>query len=54
MKKITRHFSSAAFTAGGAEASPPNSPAEFRDRFSREIKMWEKFIKTSGIKFDPL
>lgn len=39
-------------TADGAEASPPNSPAEFKERFAREIEMWEKFIRTSGIKVE--
>jgi len=38
--------------ADGAEVAPPNSPAEFRNRFAPEIEMWEKFIKTSGIKVD--
>ena len=36
--------------ADGAEVAPPNSPAEFRDRFAREMEMWEKLIRTSGIK----
>ena len=39
-------------SADGAEVAPPGSPAEFRKRFADEIDMWEKFIKTSGIKVD--
>ena len=38
--------------ADGAEVAPPNTPAEFKERFAREIDMWEKFIKSSGIKLD--
>lgn len=38
--------------ADGAEAAPPATPAEFRERFAREIDMWEKFIRTSSIKVD--
>lgn len=38
--------------ADGAEVAPPGSPSEFRDRFAKEIEMWEKFIKTSDIKVD--
>lgn len=38
--------------ADGAEVAPSSSPAEFKERFSREIDMWEKFVKTSGIKVD--
>lgn len=38
--------------ADGAEVAPPGSPAEFSKRFAQEIDMWEKFIKTSGIKVD--
>ena len=36
--------------AEGAEAAPPRSPAEFKQTFARQVDMWEKFIKTSGIK----
>lgn len=36
--------------ADGAEPAPPGSPAEFASRFAHEIDMWERFIKTSGIK----
>ncbi len=35
--------------ADGAEAAPPNSPAEFKALYLREIDKWEKFIKSSGI-----
>ncbi|MBI4191213.1 MAG: tripartite tricarboxylate transporter substrate binding protein [Betaproteobacteria bacterium] len=38
--------------ADGAEAAAPNSPAEFRALYLREINKWEKFIKTSGIKLN--
>ena len=38
--------------ADGAEVAPPGTPAEFKKRFAQEIDMWEKFIKTSGIKVD--
>lgn len=36
--------------ADGAEAAPPNSPAEFKRVFAKQIEMWERFIRTSGIK----
>jgi len=39
-------------TADGADPAPPNTPAEFKDRFAAQIAMWEKFIRTSGIKID--
>ena len=39
-------------TADGAEPAPPGSAAEFKERFAGQIGMWEKFIKTSGIKVD--
>jgi tripartite-type tricarboxylate transporter receptor subunit TctC len=39
-------------TADGADPALPNTPAEFRDRFAAQIAMWEKFIKTSGIRID--
>jgi tripartite-type tricarboxylate transporter receptor subunit TctC len=32
------------------EAAPPNTPEEFRENFSRQVAMWERFIKSSGIK----
>jgi len=38
--------------ADGAEAAPPASPAAFKQRFADEIAMWEKFIRTSGIKVE--
>jgi hypothetical protein len=38
--------------ADGAEVAPPNSPAQFRDRFLQEMEMWEKFIRDSGIKVE--
>lgn len=42
----------ARITADGAEPAPANSPAEFKVRFAAQISMWEKFIKTSGIKVE--
>ena len=42
----------ARITADGAEPAPANSPAEFKARFAAQISMWEKFIKTSGIKVE--
>lgn len=39
-------------TADGAEVAPPATPARFKERFAREIEMWEKFIKSHGIKVD--
>jgi tripartite-type tricarboxylate transporter receptor subunit TctC len=38
--------------ADGAEVAPPNSPSQFRDRFVQEMEMWEKVIRTSGIKVE--
>ena len=38
--------------ADGAQIAPPNSPSQFRDRFLEEMEMWEKFIRTSGIKVE--
>ena len=42
----------ARITADGAEPASANSPAEFKARFAGQISMWEKFIKTSGIKVE--
>jgi len=39
-------------TADGADPAAPNTPAEFRERFAAQIAMWEKFIRTSGIRID--
>ena len=39
-------------TADGAEPAAPNTSAEFKDRFVAQIAMWEKFIKSSGIKVE--
>ena len=38
--------------ADGAEPASPHTPAEFKDRFSRQLEMWEKFVKSSNIKID--
>jgi tripartite-type tricarboxylate transporter receptor subunit TctC len=42
----------ARIAADGAEPAPPNTPAEFKERFAAQITMWEKLIRTSGIKID--
>lgn len=34
----------------GAEAAPPNTPAQFRDVIAREIAKWDKLIKAGVIK----
>jgi tripartite-type tricarboxylate transporter receptor subunit TctC len=34
------------------EAAPPQSPAQFKAEFIAEVNKWEKFFKTSGLKFD--
>ena len=38
--------------ADGAEVAPSRSPAEFAKRFAQEMDMWDKFIKSSGIKVE--
>jgi tripartite-type tricarboxylate transporter receptor subunit TctC len=38
--------------ADGAEPSPANSPAEFKQAIAREMRKWEKFLASSGIKLD--
>lgn len=38
--------------ADGAEVAPPASPAAFKDKFAKQIDMWEKFMKTSNIKLE--
>lgn len=37
------------FAASGAEPPPPNSPAEYKAAIAKEIDMWEKFFKASGL-----
>ncbi len=32
------------------EAAPPNTPEEFREFFARQVVMWDRFIKSSGVK----
>jgi len=34
------------------EAAPPQSPAQFKAEFVAEVNKWEKFFRTSGIKFE--
>ena len=36
--------------ADGAEAEPPNTPAQFRDVIAREIAKWDRLIKAGVIK----
>ncbi len=38
------------FAADGAEPAVPNTPAQFREAYSKEVAKWEKFFKTTGIK----
>ena len=38
--------------ADGSEAAPPNSPAEFKNRFAKEVDKWEQFIRKSKIKLE--
>ena len=36
--------------AEATDAAPPNTPEEFRETFARQVAMWERFIKSSGVK----
>jgi tripartite-type tricarboxylate transporter receptor subunit TctC len=38
--------------AEGAEAAAPNSPAQFRAVYLREIDKWDSFIRSSGIRLE--
>ncbi len=38
--------------ADAAEIAPPNTPKEFGALLTREIAMWEKFVRTSGIRIE--
>jgi len=38
--------------ADGSEAAPPNSPADFKERFAKEVEKWERFISKSKIKLE--
>lgn len=38
--------------ADAAEIAPPNTPKEFGALLAREIAMWEKFVRTSGIRIE--
>lgn len=38
--------------ADAAEVAPPNTPKEFRTKLLREIGMWEKIIRASGIRIE--
>ena len=38
--------------ADAAEAAAPNTPEDFRKAIAREVEVWDKFIKTSGIKIE--
>lgn len=37
--------------ANGADAAASHSPAEFKEKYFKEVAVWEKFFKTTGIKF---
>ncbi len=39
-------------SADAAEIAPPNTPAQFRSLVVREIQMWEKIVRTSGIRIE--
>jgi hypothetical protein len=38
--------------ADGAEAAPPNTPAEFRTMIADEIARWSAFLKRVPLKLD--
>lgn len=38
--------------ADAAEVAPPNTPKEFRTKLLREIGLWEKIIRASGIRIE--
>jgi len=38
--------------ADGAEVAPPNTAPQFKERFAKELEMWDEFIKKSGIKVE--
>jgi len=38
--------------ADAAEAAPPNTPDDFRKAIAREVEVWDKFIRTSGVKIE--
>ena len=38
--------------ADAAEAAQPNTPEDFRKIITREVEVWDKFLKTSGIKIE--
>jgi tripartite-type tricarboxylate transporter receptor subunit TctC len=38
--------------ADGALVAPPATPAAFKEKFAKQIAMWEKFIKTTNIKIE--
>ena len=42
----------AKLAADAAEAAPPNTPEDFRKIITKEVELWDKFIKTSGIKIE--
>ena len=39
-------------SADAAEIAPPNTPREFGALLAREIAMWEKFVRASGIRIE--
>ena len=38
--------------ADAAEVAPPNTPAAFRKLLAREIQMWDKIVRASGIRVE--
>ncbi|MDB5926823.1 MAG: tripartite tricarboxylate transporter substrate binding protein [Betaproteobacteria bacterium] len=36
----------------GAEAAPPNTPAEFKALIANEVRRWDRFLKSSRLKLD--
>lgn len=39
-------------SADAAEVAPPNTPAEFRKKLVSEIQMWDKIVRSSGIRIE--
>ena len=36
----------------GAEAAPPNTPAQFRVLIANQVRRWERFLKNSNLKLE--
>ena len=37
--------------AEATEAAPPNTPEELSAYYARQVAMWERFVKSPGVKF---